>query len=474
LRIAGIVATALAVLGGTVALATLRGDRAGGLLSSRGEAHGPNILLISIDSLRPDHLSCYGYQRATSPTIDRLSHEGVRFETVVAPTTWTLPSHLTMLTGLAPERHGVVQSTQYLRGRIDTLAEVLRRSGYATAAVVSGPFVESRYGFAQGFDTYDDYSVVSQTHSGSHSAVTSPQLVNEVTKWLNRWTKRERTPFFIFVHMWDVHYDFMPPSPYDRMFDPDYDGEITSKDFQLNADIRPDMDPRDLQHLVALYDGEIRYTDAHVEKIVALLQKFGVLDRTIVAVTADHGEEFFEHGQKGHRKNLYDETLLVPLVIRYPARIPAGRVVDRQVQLTDIGTTLLSLAGIDTPSTFGVLSPSEVRMSRDLTAWIHGRQLEETAPPAFADLHGEIAAIRMDGTKFVRSLQPDGRRELYDLQLDPGEKINLIENQQSVALMLSDLLDKWRAKATSDGASPNEIRLTPEHVEHLRSLGYIE
>jgi arylsulfatase A-like enzyme len=113
-------------------------------------------------------------------------------------------------------------------------------------------------------------------------------------------------------------------------------------------------------------------------------------------------------------------------------------------------------------------------MSRDLTAWIHGRQLEETAPPAFADLHGEIAAIRMDGTKFVRSLQPDGRRELYDLQLDPGEKINLIENQQSVALMLSDLLDKWRAKATSDGASPNEIRLTPEHVEHLRSLGYIE
>jgi arylsulfatase A-like enzyme len=276
--LAGLIASLLAVLATPVALGTLRADRTRGLLESRGEAHGPNILLISIDSLRSDHLSCYGYHRTTSPIIDRLSQEGVRFETVVAPTSWTLPSHLTMLTSLAPEQHGVVQSRQYLPRRIDTLAEVLRRSGYATAAIVSGPYVESRYGFAQGFDTYDDYTIVASTHEESHSAVTSPRLVKEAMIWLHRWVENERPPFFIFLHMWDVHYDYIPPAPYDRMFDANYDGDITSRNFSFNPDIRPDMDPRDLQHLIALYDGEIRYTDSHIGRIVTLLEEFGVLE----------------------------------------------------------------------------------------------------------------------------------------------------------------------------------------------------
>jgi arylsulfatase A-like enzyme len=275
--------------------------------------------------------------------------------------------------------------------------------------------------------------------------------------------------------MWDVHYDYIPPAPYDRMFDANYDGDITSRNFSFNPDIRPDMDPRDLQHLIALYDGEIRYTDSHIGRIVTLLEEFGVLDRTIVAVTADHGEEFFEHGEKGHRNNLYDESLLVPLVIRYPARIPAGGVVHDQIQLADIGTTLLSLAGIDAPSTFGVLSPSDKRLGRNLTPWIYGRQGEETPQqPAFADLNGKIIAIRTDNSKFIRSLKPDGMIELYDLQIDPGEKTNLIEEQHSVGVVLSDLLDRWRVTARSGGASPNEIRLTPDHLELLRSLGYVE
>lgn len=272
----------------------------------------PNILLVSIDTLRADHLHCYGYSRQTSPTIDRLAAEGVLFETVAAPTSWTLPSHVTLLTALAPEQHGVVHHWARLGPESLTLAEVLRAAGYSTAGFVSAPYLGASYGFSQGFDLFDDAIATSGSAARWYdSIITSPRLYQRVGDWLTRWDDegRER-PFFVFLHMWDVHIDYIPPPPYDRLFDPDYRGTITGENLFHSERIHKDMDPLDLRHIVSLYDGEIRYTDHYLGKILQVLERLDGLDNTLVVVTSDHGEEFFEHGRIEHKNALYDEQHL--------------------------------------------------------------------------------------------------------------------------------------------------------------------
>ncbi|MGH7859823.1 MAG: sulfatase, partial [Candidatus Binatia bacterium] len=163
----------------------------------------PNILVVSIDSLRADHLGCYGYARDTTPNIDRLAAQGVLFGFTFAPTTWTLPSHLTLLTSLPPEEHGVIDDGMKMSDEAVTLAEVLRQAGFTTAGFVSAPYLQAQYGFAQGFDVYDDYSVASASKEAALRAVTSPRLVQLVTDWLRQWHRDGRKrPFFVFVHMW--------------------------------------------------------------------------------------------------------------------------------------------------------------------------------------------------------------------------------------------------------------------------------
>jgi len=431
----------------------------------------PNILLVSVDSLRRDHVHCYGYSRETTPVIDRLASEGVRFETVVAPTSWTLPSHITLLTALPPEVHGVIQSWMQLRGGSIALAEVLWARGYTTAGVVSGPFLRAEYGFARGFDYFDDYTAVASSHDLSHRNITSPILFTLVQDWLQGWdASGRRRPFFLFLHMWDVHYDYTPPSPYDRLFDPDYAGTITGEDFERSPHIYPQMDPRDIEHLVALYDGEIRYTDHYIGEILALLADLGVEDDTIVLLTSDHGDEFFEHGNKGHRKALYDETLLVPLVIRYPERITPGTVVPRQVRLMDIAPTLLSLASIAPLPDFGGVE----KHSRDLTPLLRGENAHLGALPAYGDLHAEWASLRTEQSKLIMSLSDPAIYLLYDLSTDPGEQTNMIPAHPFLAEELEAQLTAWRAERHLRPSYSREWELSDEQIRQLRALGYVD
>ncbi|HXQ24054.1 MAG TPA: sulfatase [Candidatus Acidoferrales bacterium] len=438
----------------------------------------PNVLLVSIDSLRSDHLHSYGYARPTSPTIDRLASEGVLFRTVVSPTSWTLPAHLTLLTALPPEEHGVVADGMRMRKDALFLTEVLWRAGYTTAGFVSAPYLDAVYGFSQGFDHYDDYTIAQISHDASEHMITSPTLLRMVSEWLDHWNHDGRQrPFFIFLHMWDVHYDYTPPAPYDRMFDPGYKGTVTGENYALGNQVHLGMDPRDLQHVIALYDGEIRFTDLYLGYVLDRLKALGILDNTVVAVTADHGDEFFEHGRKGHKKALYDESILVPLVIRFPGKIPAGKVVDPQVRLLDVAPTILALAGVPKPPEFGSAVAAPRNAPRDLTAWIIDDPATLPSLTAFSDLVGDapvpIAAVRTQAFKFIQERRDGGKEELYNLATDPGEHANLVGVDRYADTPLRQDLANWH-DACLGHSYAEKVALSEAHKERLRALGYVQ
>jgi len=330
-----------------------------------------NVVLISIDSLRADRLGCYGNSHDTSPVIDQVARNGIRFENVTSPTSWTLPAHMSLFTGRSLLAHRVILQKDRLPEGVPTLAGALREGGLTTAGIVAAVFLDHTYGFDRGFDHYDDRAGTGAFRPDAPSEAAPPIVTDTdtvnwkpgpaseyvlrfesapvVTELALHWLRAHYDKrFFLFVHFWDVHYDYVPPPPFDKMFDPDYKGSITGVDFYTNPAVRKDMPERDVQHLLALYDGEIRWVDEHIARILSALADLGVADRTAVIITSDHGDEFFEHGGKGHRRTLYREVLQVPLVMRIPGE-KAGAVVRNPVSLLDVAPTILDLAGAATP-----------------------------------------------------------------------------------------------------------------------------
>jgi arylsulfatase A-like enzyme len=424
----------------------------------------PNIVLISIDSLRADHLHAYGYERETSPNIDALARDGAIFETVISPTSWTLPAHMTLMTSLAPEEHGVITNRLRLGTHVDTLPMRLQRAGYTTAGFVSATYLDGIYGFSRGFDEYDDYTLLRVAGEKSRAAVTSRAVAQRAIDFLHQHAAaHDARPFFLFLHFFDVHYNYNPPPPFARMFDGAYAGGATG---DVDS-IRKGMSSRDLNHDVALYDGEIAWVDANIGNILATLRRLGIDDNTIIAITADHGEEFLEHGQAAHYKTLYDEVLRVPLVIRYPGHVFSGRRLQGQVRLMDVAPTLLTLAGLP------VAKPRSGTQARSLACLLTSAGPPRPAPvlPAFGDLRGEVASVRTGGAKLIRNLRTH-REEFYDLVSDPGERTNLDALAKTQRDQLRVILDRWRLTATN--SSNTQADLDEEEKATLRSLGYMQ
>lgn len=436
----------------------------------RSPARGYNIVLISIDSLRADHLGAYGYGRDTSPMMDSWARRGVLFENASSTTAWTLPGHMSMLTGRSLLGHGVVSDDRMLTADVATLAETFQEAGYRTGAIVSAPYVEARYGFDRGFDEYDDHTVSFATNKESYRSVTAPILQEAADAWLSDSTEK---PFFLFLHYWDVHYDYIPSPPYDTMFDPDYEGDITGDDFYFNPAVHRNMDPRDIEHLLALYDGEIRLVDDQLAKLDASLERLGVAGNTIVVVTSDHGDEFFEHGRKGHHRTLYDEILRVPFILYVPGLAATKPVVTMETSIIDIMPTLLSLTGIDIPD---------------------GVEGADLAPVGFGDspetdraTQGELyrknslitqVSYRRSGAKLIHNFN---RRtvEGYNIAGDPGERSNIDTDELHHPAMLAGLRDwmasAWtvfRSRIAEHGVA--SLEMDRETAERLRSLGYIQ
>ena len=436
---------ALGTQGGTTGIKTCALLLLGGLaVAGCGESH-PNVLLISVDMLRPDHLSCYGYRQPTSPSIDALAKEGVAFDKNFASSSWTLPSHAAMFTSLPDSLHGCTDTDRSLDPSAVTLAERFQAFGYETAGFFSGEYLHPAFGLGQGFERYVDCTSYAAMTSGkpvnewamdkdvmeaSHRDDPGATTYSEFKGWLE---KRSKRPFFAFVHFWDVHFDFTPPPPYDTKFDPGYTGPIDGKNFFFDNDrYKAGMDPKDLQHLLALYDGEIAWTDSLIGKIRADLEKQGLLENTVIALTSDHGTEFFEHGSKAHRMTLYDEVIRTPLVIRYPKSLPQGRRVAELSRGVDVGPTLIELAGFPVPQDVygqsllptlggkdgaggGAPGGSKVAMNR-----VVGRAVSE-----LDSLGQHLRAVRTQKWKLVDDIGNGEDHWYFDLQKDPGELTQL-------------------------------------------------
>ncbi len=453
----------------------------------RADASWPNIVLISVDSLRPDHLGCYGYARQTSPRMDQLAAEGAVFENAISSTSWTLPAHCALFTGLADSVHGCQEMNQRLADDRLTLATRLQAIGYTTAGFFSGPALHPVFGLSQGFERYVDctsFAALSLkvldagqsldggvVEAASSADITNPRVYENVRTWLQ---ENPRRPFFLFIHLWDVHFDYIPLPPYDRMFDPDYTGTVTGENYAIDPAFNASLPKRDLEHIVALYDGEIAWTDEHVGKILDELDTRGLRDNTIVMLVADHGEEFFEHGGKTHRQTLYDEVLRIPLLVRLPGRIAAGQRFRQQVRIIDLLPTLLELAGAPPPTDV---------MGWSLAGSLRGRgpdTRDDQSALAVSELFSAGRALR-SYRRLDRKLIRDERTkgvQLYDLSADPAERSPVTGNESPLARLLAGDEQRglaWLAEFCK--AFPREATAPtlPENVrKQLESLGYLQ
>jgi arylsulfatase A-like enzyme len=433
-----------------------------------GGDRGPNLLLISIDTLRADHLGTYGYGRDTDPFLrEQLAAGGTVFERVISAASTTGPSHMTIFTSLDPRVHGVIPTARFgtlLPRGVVTLAEALYGAGFETGAVTEdGPLGPQR-GFARGFADFEE-SIDSDGGTSGHAAKTFAMA----RAWIERHPSER---FFLFVHTYQVHAPYTPPEAYADLFE----------DEERPQGVPPEWDP-------VLYDREIRLTDDLLRDFFDFLAKAGLLDDTIVVFTSDHGEAFLEHGFLGHGPDLHDEILHVPLIFHGPG-IPAGRRVRVPVGLVDLMPTLLDLVGA--PPVPGVMGRSFAPMLRgapDPAAAV--RPIFSSAwqtRAVFAD--GRAArvpqptfSVQVGPRKLIR--YTDGSRSYfayYDLEEDPAEESDALSRSPREASELAGLLDRYEAEsrarrsallAQPDALAP-EPTLEPEREQRLRELGYIE
>jgi arylsulfatase A-like enzyme len=407
------------------------------LLSGRGWNPGarPNILFISIDTLRADHLGCYGYQRPTSPHFDRLAAEGVRFARAVAPSSFTLPSHVSMFTGQEMGVHHVASAGTAIADRVVTITEVLHDAGYATFGFGCAPYLKRQFGFAQGFDFYDD-RLANVGVRESHAAVTSDKVVNRA---LQRIKEPRGKPWFVFMHMWDPHFDYVPPPPYNTMFSGDYHGGFSMHNFEQNHGFVVGMDPADYAYTVSQYDGEIAWTDSQLGRLFDALKKMGLWEKTAIVLTADHGEEFLDHGQRGHGHSLYDELVHVPLIVKLPGAA-SHKVIDCAVSLIDLYPTLAELAGVRRSGYRGdgrsllelIFGRGQCDANRMLVSETNLSRIDK----AHDSPHGYEMAIEVGGVKFFHRFKEPLREMMFDLRVDPREEHDLMaaRPQQAAAL----------------------------------------
>ena len=439
----------------------------------------PNIILISVESLRADHVGCYGYQRDTTPAIDALSKEAVVFEQAYSVTSWTLTSHASMFTGLCPTAHQVIGPKDRLGASYTTMAELLRRAGYQTAGVIGGPFLRTKHNLHQGFEAYDESAANPRGNKAAWTDVTNPQVEASLTAFIKHARSRTR-PFFLFAYLWDPHYDYIPPGPYNKRFVPPDAVPVDMHQYEIAGIVTKETSPNKLAYVISQYDGEILWTDAVLGRLWELLREQGIWENTAIIVTADHGEEFFEHGTKGHKNNLYVESVHVPLVIKPPGQTTPSRD-NRIVSLIDLPPTVFEFARVTTDQP------------------IHGRSLLRAAPadpgPTFFELvTSNYFTRRTTGEKYKVSNQwhavregdfklvavekkNDEIRELYNVADDPGEQHPLGVEHQSALDSLCAALAAYRTEMERTAAGwgkPRPAELSPEDIERLRSLGYVE
>ncbi len=411
-----------------------------------------NILLVSLDTTRPDYLEACGGDQVPTPGLDRIAGGGFVFEEMIAPTPVTLPSHASLFTGLNPPGHGVRENTEYaLPQGSTTLAGTFRDAGYRTAAFVAAFVMDSRFGLGQGFEEYHDRMDGPEPGLGPASVeVPGSIMASRANRWINEHTARRRggqetRPFFLFLHFFDAHAPYRPPSPYDREY----------------AD-RP-------------YAGELAYQDRCLGLVLDALESTGEASRTLVWVVSDHGESLGQHGEATHSLFIYEATQRAVSVLRFPPQDGSYRAghprmrIRPQTALVDVPVTLLALAG-----EAAALGPVEGVSLVPLLmgqSWDERPVYLETLSPWVSYHWSPLYGIRTGGWKYIRAPFP----ELYNLASDPDELRNVAGTRPDVAARLSTELDRLMQASVSGGPEPASARrtLSEDEAERLRSLGYL-
>lgn len=399
----------------------------------------PNVLLITLDTTRADRLGCYGYGPARTPQIDRLAAEGVRAADAVTAAPITLPSHATILTGLYPPAHGVRDNGTYALGDdATTLAERLHQAGYRTQAIVSALVLNRRYNLAQGFDGYDDdLWSENQPKLFLIRSRPGPRTAARAVRWLEGWSEETpRRPFFLWMHLFDAHQPYTVPAA-ERLRYP------------------------------TPYDAEIAVLDRAVGEVVDELRHQGILDDTLVVLTADHGESLSEHGEKTHALFIYDATVRVPLLLRYPRELPAGEVYQGPVRTVDIAPTVLSILG---------LAGGAEMQGRDLVAAFRGDEPPPDLPQYSESLLAQVGfgmapllGLRHGGYQWIRAPKP----EVYDLRKDPRETANLYPAEARRGAALDRELAAVLADSRRRALAPQKSAMDGETERSLQALGYL-
>lgn len=434
----------------------------------------PNIILITLESLRPDHVGSYTGPRPTTPMLDRLAEESVVYDEAHSVTSWTLASHASIFTGLYPSAHGANQS----RSRLDdmpTLARLLREEGYQTAGFASGPYLARNHNLSQGFEFYDDSPATLGTQGGAHKDVTNVKMVSAIHRFLKKERKPE-SPLFLFAYFWDPHYDYIPPSPYDRMFVDDEMTRINLEGYESNSLISSELEAEEIRFILSQYDGEIAWTDQMLERVFDALKQASLWEDSLVIVTSDHGEEFFDHGKKGHKKSLYVESVHVPLFVKFPRATRTGRDA-RLVSLVDLFSTVLEIAGVaDIPDHQGHSLLRPVPEDRSIFfELLASHYFQDADRSGYTRKDEEWFAVRKGDWKLV-TVPEQGRRELYAVGADPVEQFDIAITDPARVDAMEALIALWLKNSVDFAENRNaaEAVLSEDQLERLRALGYVE
>jgi arylsulfatase A-like enzyme len=425
-------------------------------------AHRPNLILITLDTTRADHLGCYGYERETSPELDRLALDSVVFDRAYSTSSWTLAAHASLFTGKFPSSHGArydpdgplaltdgIDGPSSLRdwrargltAEQHTLAEILGDAGYATAAIVAGPWMKRVFGLDHGYAHYDDAGISSM--QGRLAA----QVTDAAIAWIDTHADR---PFHLFLNYYDPHGPYRDPERLASLFLPPgtvVDGKTPTLDL-----------------LRAYYDGEIRYMDRHIGRLLARLRELELYEDSWILVTADHGELHGEHGKLGHGRYLFEEEIRVPLLVKYPSgEVAPGRSA-RPIQLTDILPMVIDRLGLPTPPDL----PPDAQPDTDQRLFAEVYPLRPTAGRNDGDWRALI-----DG-RFKFLWNSRGAHRLFDLESDPRERVDLASQQPELVRAMAAEIDAFVAALPEPGpAGPPRI-VDEDTRRALRELGYLE
>ncbi|MEQ8763479.1 MAG: sulfatase [Planctomycetota bacterium] len=452
------------------------------------------VIVLLVDTLRRDHLNMYGYERETAPTLAALSREGALFTDNISQGTWTKVSVPSILTSLYPTSHGIRRASDRLPLDVTTLAEVFHEAGFATFATSSVPFSGKMSNLHQGIDVlHERNSIGDLEHSRSKTART---FVDRTLEWLEA---HQKSPFYIFLHVFDPHDPFEPYSPYDETWSEPGAKKAHEKDVEIAKEHFEEIDGHetelpDEKYLIAAgldpavfvkrekdwYDESIRAMDAEVARLIERLETLGLRDKVVLAFISDHGEEFLEHGRHFHGNATYGEMTNVPLMLWGPAFVPNGKVVDETVQSIDLMPTLLELACLEAPE--GMQGQSLLPLVRGIEGW--------TPRPAFsecrqADFQRERKpedidsfSIVVNGYRLVQNIDPPeglAELELFDHHEDPLNQKDIAAEHPELVEKLTAELELWKKWASAMKVQGTQgIELTPEEIENLKQLGYLK